>query len=106
MIASTPEFMTKPSLAAGALMFGLPFVMLAGVYHALPPEMAVFRNPLTGAVAIAPTSVFVGNFGPATVRRTCYRSPSCAPSIVTCRIGRSSWPGSHCCPPWRSLRNR
>ena len=51
--------MKTPTLAAGALMFGLPFVMLAGVYHALPAEMTVFRNPLTGIVAIAPKSAFV-----------------------------------------------
>jgi hypothetical protein len=51
--------MKKSTLVAGAVMLGLPFAILAGVYHALPAEIAVLRNPLTGALAIAPKSAFV-----------------------------------------------
>jgi hypothetical protein len=51
--------MKKPTLVAATLMFGAPFLILASAYHALPAEMLVLRNPLTGAVAIASKSAFL-----------------------------------------------
>jgi len=49
----------KSTIAVGALMFTLPFLLLAGVYDALPAELSVLRNPLSGAVTVAPKSAFV-----------------------------------------------
>jgi hypothetical protein len=39
-------------------MFSASFVLLAGAYDAMPAELPLFRNPIDGAVTIAPKSVF------------------------------------------------
>jgi hypothetical protein len=51
--------MGKCASAICVVMFSAPFLFLAGVYHALPPELPIFRNPLTGAVIVAPKSAFM-----------------------------------------------
>jgi hypothetical protein len=42
-----------------AVMFAAPFLLLAGAYHTLPPELPVFRIPFGGAAIVAPKSAFM-----------------------------------------------
>ena len=53
------ELLRKRTIAAAVLMFSVPFLLLASVYDALPAELSVLRNPLSGAVTIAPKSAFM-----------------------------------------------
>jgi len=39
-------------------MFGVPFLLLAACYAALPVEVPVLLNPIAGAIIRAPKSVF------------------------------------------------
>jgi hypothetical protein len=48
----------KGTIVAAVLMFSVPFLLLASVYDALPAELSVLRNPVSGA-AIAPKSAFM-----------------------------------------------
>ena len=50
--------MTKAAATASVLMFGVPFLLLAACYAALPAEVPVLRNPIAGAVILAPKSLF------------------------------------------------
>lgn len=50
--------MTRSTVAASVLMFGMPFLLLAACYAALPVEVPVLRNPVAGAVFLAPKSLF------------------------------------------------
>jgi hypothetical protein len=50
--------MTNAIAAASVVMFGVPFLLLAACYAALPVEVTVLRNPLAGAVLVAPKSLF------------------------------------------------
>ncbi len=50
--------MTRTAVTASVLMFGMPFLLLAACYAALPIEMPVLLNPIAGAIILAPKSVF------------------------------------------------
>jgi hypothetical protein len=50
--------MTRTTVAASVLMFGVPFLLLAACYAALPVEMPVLLNPIAGAAILAPKSLF------------------------------------------------
>jgi hypothetical protein len=50
--------MTRTTFTASVLMFGVPFLLLAACYAALPVEMPVLLNPIAGAIIRAPKSLF------------------------------------------------
>lgn len=50
--------MRKSAIAICVLMFGASFLLLASAYEALPAELPVLRNPISGAVTMAPKSLF------------------------------------------------
>jgi len=50
--------MRKSTTAACVLMFSASFLLIAGVYNALPVELPVLRIPMAGIVTKAPKSVF------------------------------------------------
>ena len=50
--------MTRATVTASVLMFGVPFLLLAACYAALPVAVPVLLNPLAGTVLLAPKSVF------------------------------------------------
>ena len=45
-------------IAACAVMLSAPFLLLAGIYDALPAELPIVRSPLAGVILVAPKSVF------------------------------------------------
>ena len=45
-------------IAACAVMLSAPFLLLTGVYDALPAVLPIVRSPLAGVILIAPKSVF------------------------------------------------
>jgi hypothetical protein len=45
-------------IAVSAVMFGAPFLLLAGLYDALPAELPVLRNVFAGSVIVAAKSPF------------------------------------------------
>jgi hypothetical protein len=50
--------MTRTTINASVLMFGVPFLLLAACYAALPVEMPVLLNPIARAMILAPKSLF------------------------------------------------
>lgn len=50
--------MKKSAIAACVLMFGASFLIVAIAYDSLPTQLPMVRNPLAGAVSIAPKSPF------------------------------------------------
>src|SRR5258706_522540 len=50
--------MRKSTTAACVLMFSASFLLLAGVYNALPAELPVLRIPMANIVTMAPKSAF------------------------------------------------
>jgi hypothetical protein len=50
--------MTRTTVTASILMFGVPFFLLGMCYAALPVEVPVLLNPTAGAIMRAPKSVF------------------------------------------------
>ena len=50
--------MTRTTVTASVLMFGVAFLLLAACYAALPVEVPVLLNPMTGAIFHAPKSLF------------------------------------------------
>jgi hypothetical protein len=50
--------MTRTTITVAVLMFGVPFLLLAACYAALPVEVPVLLNPIAGAIIRAPKSVF------------------------------------------------
>ena len=48
----------KLAIAAGIVMLGASFLLVAGVYDALPAELPMLRNPFAGIVTVAPKSAF------------------------------------------------
>ena len=50
--------MTRTTVTASVLMFGVPFLLLAACYAALPVEVPVLLNPIAGAIIRGPKSVF------------------------------------------------
>jgi hypothetical protein len=48
----------KSTITTCVLMFSASFLLLASAYDAMPAELPMFRNPIAGAVTIAPKSVF------------------------------------------------
>jgi hypothetical protein len=50
--------MTRTTVTASVLMFGGPFLLVAACYAALPVEVPVLLNPTTGAMFLAPKSLF------------------------------------------------
>jgi hypothetical protein len=50
--------MTRTTVTASVLMFGVPFLLLAACYANLPVEMPVLLNPIAGAAILAPKSLF------------------------------------------------
>ena len=52
-IGSAPKgkfTMARATAAASVLMFGVPFLLLAACYAALPVEVPVLLNPIAGAI--------------------------------------------------------
>jgi hypothetical protein len=50
--------MTRTTVTASVLMFGVPFLLLGTCYAALPVEVPVLLNPSAGAIIREPKSVF------------------------------------------------
>jgi hypothetical protein len=50
--------MTRTTVTASVLMFGVPFLLLGACYAALPVEVPVLLNPIAGAIIRAPKSLF------------------------------------------------
>ena len=50
--------MTRTTVTASVLMFGVPFLLLAACDAALPAEVPVLLNPIAGAMILAPKSLF------------------------------------------------
>jgi hypothetical protein len=50
--------MSRPAVLASVVMFAASFLMVAAVYHALPPVLPILRNPFGGLLTTAPTTVF------------------------------------------------
>ena len=50
--------MTRTTVTAAVLMLGVPFLLLAASYAALPVDMPVLLNPISGGTIRAPKSLF------------------------------------------------
>jgi hypothetical protein len=50
--------MIRTTVTASVLMYGVPFLLLAACYAALPVEVPVLLNPIAGAVILGPKSLF------------------------------------------------
>jgi hypothetical protein len=50
--------MTRTTVAASVVTFGMPFLVVAACSAALPVAMPVLLNPIAGAMILAPKSLF------------------------------------------------